>query len=582
MKRFTFFFILACGLLHADSALVQQAQTSHSGRPITWGSTEIIPSMTPFTMSNLEALRFQSLIYEGLLQMDADDNITPLLADFACDSDNTGISFTIKDGIKWSNGADFTTEDIVFSYRLLSNKKTFSPYSAIFSFIETVRQPAPRQVHFSFKYSVFHPERYFVNFPVLPAEVFKLLKKHGKHFEVKFKGFNLCESPGGRKIISIPFKAIVEKLNEKKDGWIKVRTVSCAPIGKIGWIPEYAQDYLIPDSRLIQFPKKENSIGTGPFSYNRSDTEGTIHLSKNRHYHEKGRPYLDGISREIITSRSDLIEKLNHGTIDISYFIPNATALKFSDKTVRVIPLNSLTFTSIVLNLSDPFLKIKANRKAMIYGFNRKNALTNIYGIEQADALLAGPCSPDSWSYSSEIQPVPFDIGKARALLKGSHPDKPLRLLIDISDKSNKNSEICNLFMSDMHQLGITVKLVRVEKGEYLARLKKGDFDLAYITWMLGPSYELSPIFGSGKPMNYGHYSNKAVDSLLLRIAKSSDSREMGQLAESLQRALIDDVPHIFLWSLKENLVFNKNLHGIDEEINPYLIFDNAKTWYFN
>lgn len=59
----------------------------------------------------------------------------PTLANGGIAADNMSITWKLKKGVKWSDGSDFTADDVVFTWQYASNEKTasttFSNYSAI-------------------------------------------------------------------------------------------------------------------------------------------------------------------------------------------------------------------------------------------------------------------------------------------------------------------------------------------------------------------------------------------------------------------------------------------------------------------
>jgi peptide/nickel transport system substrate-binding protein len=55
-------------------------------------------------------------VYEGLVKLDQDGEIVPLLAsEWEVSDDNTTYTFTLREGVTFTNGAEFTAEDVVFS-----------------------------------------------------------------------------------------------------------------------------------------------------------------------------------------------------------------------------------------------------------------------------------------------------------------------------------------------------------------------------------------------------------------------------------------------------------------------------------
>lgn len=62
----------------------------------------------------------------------------PTLANGGIAADNMSITWKLKKGVKWSDGSDFTAEDVVFTWQYASNEKTASTTSSNFSAIANI------------------------------------------------------------------------------------------------------------------------------------------------------------------------------------------------------------------------------------------------------------------------------------------------------------------------------------------------------------------------------------------------------------------------------------------------------------
>jgi len=223
------------------------------------------------------------------------------------------------------------------------------------------------------------------------------------------------------------------------------------------------------------------------------------------------------------------------------------------------------------------------NRRALTHAFDKATALRLHYGDEYMDYLLAGPCSPSSWSINPDLEPLRYDPDKAKSLSRGSRPSKPLKLLVSASGQTAKAIEVCKTFINNMEKsLGLKIVLDMKEKNHYIESLRKGDFDLAYMTWVLSAAYDLHPIFHSQGFSNYGNYNNEQVDVLLDEIEKTRDINVMNEKANQLQELIQIESPHIFLWSIPEYVAYNTKIQGIDAESvsNSLTIFDYVHFWW--
>src|SRR5438105_2611919 len=92
------------------------------------------------------------LIYETLYFVDVNGgSFTPMLAtNYQWNSDNTQVTFTIRQNVKWNDGQPFTANDVAFTFNLMKQ------YSAadglgVWSFLKTVSAPNATTVVMTFQ-----------------------------------------------------------------------------------------------------------------------------------------------------------------------------------------------------------------------------------------------------------------------------------------------------------------------------------------------------------------------------------------------------------------------------------------------
>src|SRR3989440_3935537 len=92
------------------------------------------------------------LVYETLYFVNVNDgSFTPMLASsYQWNSDNTQVTFTIRQNVKWNDGKPFTADDVAFTFNLMKQ------YSAadglgVWSFLSTVTAPNANTVVMTFQ-----------------------------------------------------------------------------------------------------------------------------------------------------------------------------------------------------------------------------------------------------------------------------------------------------------------------------------------------------------------------------------------------------------------------------------------------
>lgn len=108
-----------------------------SAETFRWASTTDPSSMDPHAVSSTPVLGFLNNVYEGLVRRGPDMAIEPALAtSWEPIGDGAGWRFTLRQGVTFHDGAEFTAEDVLFSYERAASEASdvrswFAPVSDV-------------------------------------------------------------------------------------------------------------------------------------------------------------------------------------------------------------------------------------------------------------------------------------------------------------------------------------------------------------------------------------------------------------------------------------------------------------------
>src|SRR5437764_7079610 len=72
------------------------------------------------------------LVYEPLLRYDPQGNLLPWLAEsFSMSPDGKLWTFNLRKGVKWSNGDEFTSDDVKYTFERYISDASKSPWSPL-------------------------------------------------------------------------------------------------------------------------------------------------------------------------------------------------------------------------------------------------------------------------------------------------------------------------------------------------------------------------------------------------------------------------------------------------------------------
>lgn len=113
----------------------------------------------------------------------------------------------------------------------------------------------------------------------------------------------------------------------------------------------------------------------------------------------------------------------------------------------------------------------------------------------------------------------------------------------------NPNAKLmAEMLQADWAKVGIKVKIVSYEWGEYLKRTKNGEHDISLIGWTgdngdpdnwLGTLYSCAAIGGN----NYSMWCDEKYDHLVKAAVATADRAERTDLYKQAQRYLKEQVP---------------------------------------
>lgn len=112
------------------AALAGCAPATTTSTVLRVGSTTDIDSFNPFTCFSTQSTDMLALLYDKLMEYDAQLAIQPSLATGVAVADGTTFTYTLREGVKWQDGKDFTADDVVFTFLMVrdNNYGTYGAY----------------------------------------------------------------------------------------------------------------------------------------------------------------------------------------------------------------------------------------------------------------------------------------------------------------------------------------------------------------------------------------------------------------------------------------------------------------------
>ena len=315
-------------------------------------------------------------------------------------------------------------------------------------------------------------------------------------------------------------------------------------------------DHLIRGVRLEASPIARQPVGTGPFRFVGWDRGKRIRLE--RFADAWGPP--PGVEEIVFDVDGDAVRALNRtrrGEVDLHTRVLDVhypeqvepTTLHGATKLIR---LESGRFSFLIVNHRHEPLSDAKFRQAITALWDRKRFSAELH--HDLARPIGGP------PLDGDVPAVAYDRPRAIAVLeqagyRDSDADgvrdrqgKAIRLTM-LEPAGNKVFNVeARAFALELRKAGILLDLVPADGPTILARLRRGDFDLAPMMWQGAPDEDPSLLYGGTGAFNYGGYRSPALDALLdeARVAAGQPGR--ASITRRIGSLLTDDQPVIYLY----------------------------------
>ena len=140
---------LALSLAGCSGGSSTSGLSTSSSNILKYGLSGIEGNFSPFISSNTYDSYVCSLIFEPLVTVDASGEYVPYLADWELSDDKLTYTFTLKDGIKFSDGTDMTAEDVAYSYSVPAEEDYAGPRLNVANAIADIKVVDDKTVAFT-------------------------------------------------------------------------------------------------------------------------------------------------------------------------------------------------------------------------------------------------------------------------------------------------------------------------------------------------------------------------------------------------------------------------------------------------
>jgi peptide/nickel transport system substrate-binding protein len=132
------------------AALASCAPETATSTVLRVGSTTDIDALNPFTLFSTQAYDVMALVYDRLMEYDADFKVKPALATGVETTDGgKTFTYTLRSDVKWQDDKDFTADDVVFTFQMVRDND-YGTYGAYLKELTDVKKVGDNQVQLTY------------------------------------------------------------------------------------------------------------------------------------------------------------------------------------------------------------------------------------------------------------------------------------------------------------------------------------------------------------------------------------------------------------------------------------------------
>jgi peptide/nickel transport system substrate-binding protein len=490
------------------------------------------PNLDPWLTTSSIAYTVSSIVYNGLLRLDAgagaDPNrpvIKPDLADtWTVSPDGLVYTFNLHPGVKWQNvpplnGRLLTSTDVKYT---LDRGRTEpgSIFKDLLSVVSAVDTPDPQTVKIT------------------------LSKPYAQLLDV----------------VASPTMAVVPK-----------------ELGDLGEL-------------------KTKAIGTGPFILDSYQTGVKLAFHANPDYFRtdaSGRklPYLNKVTYPIIADAATRLATYRSGQAQTGFTFATSDnyqdVLRNTPKTVmQLVPLLFNNFTVAMRVDNPPFNDVRV-RRAFSLALDRTGLNQALYkGTGITQAYIPWSAFQDQPPLLSELGPwVAYDPAQAKRLLSEAGFPNGFETEILFYPYLPEVTHWVQLFQDQLRQVGVKMNIRQTELAPFIAEYNAGKYP-ALVLSSRTPLYQSLEAFArelyTNDSFNRYGVSNPDIDKLVDELRRGVDAARQQAIAKQLNGILFDQIYQIYFPRGPRTEAWSSTLHNYMETAwngNQYQAWMAEKLW---
>lgn len=464
-------------------------------------------------------------IFDRLVEVKANDDgtseIVPSLAkSWTVSDDGLTYTFTLNEGVKFANGADLTSSDVLYTImRMLTYEKAVN--DDIYDMIQGAQDIVD-----------------------------------GKATELS--GFKIIDDYNFAITLAQPYGAFLACLTTPGASIFDEETT------------EKAGDQFGIDPSV--------TIGTGPFAFYGWEFNSELVLTANKDYWD-GAPACEGLILKVIPDEATARMMFENGELDILDMDNNSSQLEYclNNDTYKdqIVSGVRVGIYYICLNEKFPELSDARVRKALQYSIDRQAILDSLYaGLGE---LENGIFPHGLIGYNADLAEIPYDVDQAKQLLADAgYPDGFEMELCYSSDAGQTTKDMLEIISAYWAEIGVTAKVTEVDEGSFYDMRAAGEIEAYTSNWSADfndPDNFIYSFFGNESNIErrgFGYTNSEAIARVAAARAIVDEDERVAEYQDLEKLIIQDDAAWVPLFSKQHLFVVNPRVSGFKVSWNGW------------
>ncbi|MGF1470254.1 MAG: peptide ABC transporter substrate-binding protein [Rubrobacteraceae bacterium] len=485
--------LTSCGVFGSDDEGGGQQNQGGDNNTVKINLSADIPDLNSTTTTDVVSFDMLNNLNEGLFRLDENEEPQPAMAESVETSDDgLNYTFTLRDGIEWSNGDPVTSQDFKYAWLRAMNPDTAGQYSFII------------------------------------ADFLK----------------------GGGKFASGDSPADIVGIETPDDKTLEVTLANPAPffLGLTAFPTYFPQNEDFVKEQGDNYAQGPDSLlYNGPYTMTQFNSSDGATLKKNDGYWDADNVAIETADLRVIKDVSSAVNLWESGDLDITS-IDSDFFNEYEDSD-ELLVLPEFTAWWLQMNLEDEVMSNKKIRQAIQKGIDTQAMADEVLrdGSEPATGLVPkGMSGPDDETFREAYGDVApeFDPGEAKQLWEegvqelGNTPTLEL-----LSGDTSTGKDLGTFVQAQLQEnLGAEVQVNTQPFDRRLELQKEGKFQMGLSGW--GADYNdpmsFMDLWVTGGGFNDISFSNEEYDQLIEEAKTSADNQlRMNNMSEA-EKILIE------------------------------------------